>query len=76
MDGPEKRVEVQVASFKHKVVMKTVRINLWKEAYVKVICNCLTERPRMSKYFLQVEVRIGNLEDRLVGTALKVEKRW
>lgn len=32
MDGPEKRVGVLVLLFKDKVVMKTVRINLQKEA--------------------------------------------
>lgn len=77
MDGPKKRVEVHVAPFTDKVVIKTVRIRKrWKEAYVKMICDCLAERPRMSKYFLWVEVRMGDLEDCLVETALKVEKRW
>lgn len=46
MEGPEERVGVQVVSFKDKVVMKTVRIKLGREAYAKMLCNCLAERAK------------------------------
>lgn len=36
--------------------MKTVRISLWNEAYVKMLCNCLAESAK-NKRFLQAEVR-------------------
>lgn len=51
VDGSEKRVGVQVVLFKDRVVMKTIRINLRKEASVKMVCNCLGERARNKQTF-------------------------
>ena len=51
MDGPEKRVAVPVVSFKDKVAMTTLGMNLWKEAYVKRLCNFFAERAKNEQTF-------------------------
>ena len=49
--GQRRRVGAQVVSFKDKVVMKTIRISLQKEAYVSMLCNCLAERAKNEQTF-------------------------
>lgn len=49
--GPERRAGIQVVLFKDKAVMKTIITNLWKEACVKMLCNCLTARAKNKQAF-------------------------